>query len=75
MRLAGNLDTPSGIVATREQANFVRTRFTTDELAVVDRRIDGESCEQIAEQLGGIAEALRKKVTRANTLVVKQVKV
>jgi len=71
--LAGKFDTPSGIVAAGELANLVRSRFTPDELAIVQRRIDGESWEQIAEQIGGNAEALRKKMTRAIARVAKQV--
>jgi RNA polymerase sigma factor (sigma-70 family) len=56
---------PSRLVAGQDLLEQVRLRLTIDERALSDRRIDGLSWAQIAQQLGGSAEALRKKLARA----------
>lgn len=58
-------DSPSQIVSARELANAARERFAADERTIVDRWSNGQSWEEIATDLGGSPEALRKKMTRA----------
>ena len=58
-------DTPSQIVSARELAHEAHERFAPDERQIVDRRGNGQSWDEIAADLGGSPEALRKKMTRA----------
>lgn len=58
-------ETPSQIVSARELAHEARERFATDERQIVERRTNGQSWDEIALDLGGSPEALRKKMKRA----------
>ncbi|MDB5386550.1 MAG: hypothetical protein JWM11_2196 [Planctomycetaceae bacterium] len=58
-------DTPSQIVSARELAEEARIRFSFDEQQIVERRKNGQGWDDIALDLGGNPEALRKKMTRA----------
>lgn len=58
-------DTPSQIVAAKELWQQVRQRLTVEERALADRRAQGAAWEEIADERGGSAEALRNKLARA----------
>jgi len=60
------------VVAAREITHEVRRRLTIDELAVVDRRMNDLGWDEIAAELGGSPDALRKKMTRAMNRVSKE---
>jgi RNA polymerase sigma factor (sigma-70 family) len=56
---------PSRLVAGRDLLEQFHLRLKPDELALSDRRAEGRSWPEIAAELGGTAEALRKKLARA----------
>lgn len=70
--IIANEDTPSQIIAAREMAEAAQKRFAPDEHTIVRRRADGQNWDDIARDLGGTAEALRKKMTRAMDRVARE---
>ena len=56
---------PSRQVAGRDLLHAFRQRLSEEERQLADRRARGQEWPQIAAELGGNAEALRKKLTRA----------
>jgi RNA polymerase sigma-70 factor (ECF subfamily) len=58
-------DSPSGQIAARELLAEVRKRLSPDELYLSEQRAQGRDWAQIAVDVGGTPEALRKKLTRA----------
>jgi RNA polymerase sigma factor (sigma-70 family) len=56
---------PSRLVAGRDLLEQFSLRLKADERAISDRRADGQTWPEIAEELGGSSEALRKKLSRA----------
>ena len=65
-------DTPSQIVSAREMAEAAQQKFAPDEKSVMRRRAEGQNWDAIARELGGTAEGLRKKLTRAMNRVAKE---
>jgi RNA polymerase sigma factor (sigma-70 family) len=63
---------PSQQLAAKELLHEFRNRLGEDERQVADRRAQGWSWEQIAAELGGGPEALRKKLTRAVNRISQQ---
>jgi RNA polymerase sigma-70 factor (ECF subfamily) len=66
--LAGAADPAAGpvrIAAGRELLQRLHRLLGPDERAVLQRRIDGQDWATIAAEMGGSAEALRKKLSRA----------
>lgn len=63
--LAAGDDSPSSILADREMLSEVRRRLSPDELAVAELRSGGHEWDEVAAQLGGTAEGLRKRWARA----------
>jgi RNA polymerase sigma-70 factor (ECF subfamily) len=63
--LAGRGATPSREVAGRELLQVARSRLAPDELELLDRRSAGDDWQDIALQLGGKPDALRKRLSRA----------
>ncbi len=61
----GREATPSIQVANRELLVEARRRLTEDERRILDRRDEGREWTEIAAELGGNPEALRKKLARA----------
>jgi RNA polymerase sigma-70 factor (ECF subfamily) len=57
--------TPSRQVELRELLEVVRRRLTSEEQRLLEMRNEGWDWNDIAEKLGGTAEALRKKLARA----------
>jgi RNA polymerase sigma-70 factor (ECF subfamily) len=57
--------TPSQIVAGRELLEALRRRLSREEQYLADQRARGLEWSQIAADLGGTAEALRKQLGRA----------
>jgi len=72
MQLMGLDETPSQIVSARELAREAKERFSADEQQIVERRTNGLGWDEIAEEIGGSPEALRKKLTRAVDRVAKE---
>jgi RNA polymerase sigma-70 factor (ECF subfamily) len=65
-RLAASREpTPSQQVAGAELVREFQRRLTDDERALAERRKAGHDWNQIAEEFGGSAEALRKQLARA----------
>jgi RNA polymerase sigma factor (sigma-70 family) len=62
---AGREDSPSQIVAEQELLQAVRGQLTDEERRIAERRADGRSWAEIAAELSGNAEAVRKKMARA----------
>lgn len=65
LSVAATQDTPSQIVAARELAHRAFERLSAEERQIIERRTNGESWEQIANDLNASPEAIRKKMTRA----------
>jgi RNA polymerase sigma factor (sigma-70 family) len=62
---AGTDPTPSRQIAAREMLFEMNRRLAPDERQLVELRTQGHEWAAIADQLGGTAEALRKKHARA----------
>jgi RNA polymerase sigma-70 factor (ECF subfamily) len=58
-------DTPSQIVAGRELLQALYAHLTDDERYLAEQRAAGREWAELASELGGSAEALRKKLSRA----------
>jgi DNA-directed RNA polymerase specialized sigma24 family protein len=56
---------PSRVIAGRDLLEQFRFRLEADERALSDRRAEGQSWADIATELGGTPDALRKKLARA----------
>jgi DNA-directed RNA polymerase specialized sigma24 family protein len=56
---------PSRLVAGRDLLEQFQRRLEPDERALSDRRAEGWTWPEIAAELGGTPEALRKKLARA----------
>jgi RNA polymerase sigma-70 factor (ECF subfamily) len=63
-RLAAGSD-PERVAAGRELLAAVRAELTDDERSIADHRGAGRSWAEVAEQMGGTAEARRKQFDRA----------
>lgn len=64
-------DTPSQIAEAKELAAEARNRMTSDELEIVDRRMNGLNWEQIALERATSPEAVRKTMKGAMDRVAK----
>jgi DNA-directed RNA polymerase specialized sigma24 family protein len=56
---------PSRVIAGRDLLEQFRIRLKVDERSLSDLRADGRSWAEIASELGGTPDALRKKLARA----------
>jgi RNA polymerase sigma factor (sigma-70 family) len=65
-------DSPSQQVALQDLIDEARRRLTPEERHIGELRQQGLEWAEIAAQVGGSPEALRKRFTRAVTLVVEQ---
>jgi RNA polymerase sigma-70 factor (ECF subfamily) len=65
-------ETPSQLVAMREMVEKFRASLTEEERRLADLRALGREWSDIAAELGGSPEALRKKLTRAIERVMEQ---
>jgi RNA polymerase sigma-70 factor (ECF subfamily) len=63
---------PSQEVAWRDLLGAVRGRLSDEECRIADLRARSRGWEQIAAELGGTAEGLRKKLSRALDRVARQ---
>jgi RNA polymerase sigma-70 factor (ECF subfamily) len=70
--VAGAAAGPSQIVAARDLLEQVRSRLSPEELRLADRRAVGRDWPDIAAELGGSPDALRKKFTRAINRVTRE---
>lgn len=66
-------DTPSRQVAARELLHEARRRLTQEERRILELREHGREWDQIAAELGGQPEALRKKLARAVGRVAREI--
>jgi RNA polymerase sigma-70 factor (ECF subfamily) len=71
-RLAAPGGGPSGEVDARDLLQEVQRRLSAEEQQILELRNQGQDWAAIAEQLGGGAEALRKRLARAIDRVVKE---
>ena len=65
MALASADPTPSRVLAGKEILQLVRQSLSGEERRLVDLRCQGLSWEEIADSLGGSADARRKQMARA----------
>ena len=63
--LLGNEDTPSAALALQEMLQKIAGLLTPEELRLAQLRAEGVSWPKVAAEVGGEAEALRKKLERA----------
>ncbi|MFK7822069.1 MAG: RNA polymerase sigma factor [Planctomycetaceae bacterium] len=63
--LAAGGDGPRTVAAARELLAEIRSRLTPDELSIAELRTAGQSWQEVSEELGEPAEALRKRLERA----------
>jgi RNA polymerase sigma factor (sigma-70 family) len=70
MALATADPTPSRVLAGKEMLQLVRQNLSGEERRLVDLRCQGLSWEEIANSLGGSADARRKQMARAIDEVV-----
>jgi RNA polymerase sigma factor (sigma-70 family) len=63
---------PSRQCEARELLEQARARFTPEERRLLDLRQDGREWAEVAAELGGTAEALRKKLARAVDRVARE---
>jgi RNA polymerase sigma-70 factor (ECF subfamily) len=63
--IAGRGATPSQVVAAEELLQEARRRLGTDELRLLELRQQGREWADIAAELGGSPQALRKRLERA----------
>jgi DNA-directed RNA polymerase specialized sigma24 family protein len=56
---------PSSVVAGKELAREARARLSREELAIADLRVAGRKWSEIAQELGGTADARRVQLQRA----------
>lgn len=70
--VAGNIESPSQIVAQRELLGEFRKRLSDEERQLSDLRADGWAWTAIAAELGGTAEGRRKQLERAFARIVQE---
>jgi DNA-directed RNA polymerase specialized sigma24 family protein len=56
---------PCRLAAGRDLLEQFQRRLTAEERLLSDRRVEGRSWSEIADELGGSADALRKRFARA----------
>jgi RNA polymerase sigma-70 factor (ECF subfamily) len=61
----GISETPSQIVAAEEVLAVVRAQLSTEEQYLIDQKMSGRQWADLAGELGGTAEGLRKRAARA----------
>ncbi|MBI3466205.1 MAG: sigma-70 family RNA polymerase sigma factor [Planctomycetes bacterium] len=66
--------TPSKVVSGRELLQEFRSRLTDEERRIADLRTKGGDWPQIAAELGGTPEALRKRMSRAYDRIARELK-
>lgn len=64
-QVAANTPTALALASERELLEEIRRRLTDEERGIADLRAKGRDWATVAQQLGGSAEALRKKLARA----------
>jgi RNA polymerase sigma-70 factor (ECF subfamily) len=70
--LANGDESPSQIVAGMELLREFRSRLTDDERRIAEQRAQGQTWTEIAEELGGTADARRKQLERAYQRIVRE---
>ena len=65
-------DSPSTAIVVRDLQQEVRRRLTPDEWRLLELKNQGHDWAEIAAQVGGAAESLRKKLARAIDRVVEE---
>jgi RNA polymerase sigma-70 factor (ECF subfamily) len=64
-RLPGQAGTPSSVVAFHELLDQVASRLSEEELRIARLRADGKSWAEVAAEVGGEPDAVRKRFERA----------
>lgn len=65
MQFASNQPGPASVLISRELLDQVRSRLAPEELKLMEQRAEGLDWNQIAEQTGDQANAVRMRLTRA----------
>jgi RNA polymerase sigma factor (sigma-70 family) len=63
--LADKADSPSQLVAADELLQMVRRQLSAEDQYLIDQKLSGRPWAELANELGGNAEAIRKRATRA----------
>ena len=63
--IVGRETTPSVIISDRELLDLVRLALTDEERLLAERRAEGRSWAEIAAEMGGNADMLRMRLSRA----------
>jgi RNA polymerase sigma-70 factor (ECF subfamily) len=71
-RVAGADPTPSQLVAGREMLDEVRRRLSEEEQQIADLRSRGLGWTEVAERMGGTAQARRVQLARATDRVLRE---
>lgn len=66
-------ETPSGIVSGKELLSIIKNGLSEEERQIAELRRQGQSWAEIAERLGGNAQARRMQMDRAADRVVSQI--
>jgi RNA polymerase sigma-70 factor (ECF subfamily) len=69
-QLVASGDSPSADIVVRDLQQEIRRRLATDEWKLLELRNQGHDWAEIAAQVGGVAETLRKRLARAIDRVV-----
>lgn len=72
LELEAHSPTPSQLVEGRELLAAFRTRLSDEERRLADLRAQGREWAEIAQEVGGTAEARRKQLTRAISRVSRE---
>jgi RNA polymerase sigma-70 factor (ECF subfamily) len=64
-QVADSATTPSEQLAAAELVEAVRSRLSTDELYLVEQRMDGRTWDDLAQELQSTVDAVRKRMCRA----------
>jgi RNA polymerase sigma-70 factor (ECF subfamily) len=65
-------ESPSTVVAVEELVHMVRARLSDEERAIADLRVAGRKWTEIAQELGGTADARRVQLERAGKRVERE---
>ena len=74
-QVPGDMETPSQIVCNAELLDEVRRRLSDEERHLAEQRASGRDWQELADELGVSAEALRKRLTRAMDRVTREMNI
>jgi RNA polymerase sigma factor (sigma-70 family) len=72
MSLTSHDPDPADIVVRRLLIQSIQSRLTEEELSLIRRRVDGQSWQEIADELGSTADAVRMRVVRIGARIKRE---